>query len=360
MRAGAGGMTRGGIIVLDITAPSLSNASDGTPTADGADDPSVDTNEGNGTLYWAVLTDGGSCTDAQLKAGSGGNIVAGKAGNQVVSGTGTQTTPDITGLSSSTNYEIVFLHRDASGNDSSQASVGLTTAAGGGDGTITFVQGNGTSTPNAASGSRAFTSNVTAGNKIVICAFRFAGTDNDDPFVAGDCAKSAGTATIGAVALGAEENIAYTGTSFINAGVWVADVTGTGSLTMTVTGTAGNYWGVVAIEINSDSGWDGTYLEDTIINATASDNTSCTSGDATSAGKAIFIGVVNANSGSAIAITPDVAFTTIFEQEDGTTQQTGSVIYKIVSAGNTDSFDWTLGNNDGWVCAGVVIKGVTA
>lgn len=117
--------------LADAIAPTLSNASDGTPTADGADDPSVDTNEGNGTLYWAVLTNGGSCTDAQLKAGSGGNIVAGKAGNQAVSGTGTQITSDITGLSPSTDYEIVFLHRDAAGNDSSQATVGLTTTAGG-------------------------------------------------------------------------------------------------------------------------------------------------------------------------------------------------------------------------------------
>jgi hypothetical protein len=114
----------------DTTPPTLSNPSDGTPTADGATGPSVDTNEGNGTLYWAVLTNGGSCTDAQLKAGSGGNIVAGRAGSQAVSGTGTQVTADITGLSSATDYEIVWLHRDAAGNDSAQATVGLTTAAG--------------------------------------------------------------------------------------------------------------------------------------------------------------------------------------------------------------------------------------
>ena len=146
-------------------------------------------------------------------------------------------------------------------------------AGGGGDGTITLTQGGGTSTADSATGSRAYASNVTSGNKIIVCCFRFAGSDNNDPFVAGDCAKSAGTATIGAVALLAEENVAYTGTTFINAGVWAADVTGTGSLTMTITGDAGNYWGVVGIEINSDSGWDAGYLEDTIINATATDDT---------------------------------------------------------------------------------------
>lgn len=120
---------RVGSAPADVTAPTLSSATAGTPTTDGATSFGVTTNEGNGTLYWAVVTNGGSCTDAQLKAGSGGNIVAGKAGSQVVSGTGAQTVTSVTGLSSSTTYQIKFLHRDAAGNDSSQASVSLTTTA---------------------------------------------------------------------------------------------------------------------------------------------------------------------------------------------------------------------------------------
>lgn len=116
---------------VDTTPPTLSNPADGTPTSDGATGASVDTNEANGTLYWAVVTNGGSCTDAQLKAGSGGNIVAGVAGNQAVSGTGTQVIATITGLTASTLYQIKYLQRDAAGNDSPQASVSLTTAAAG-------------------------------------------------------------------------------------------------------------------------------------------------------------------------------------------------------------------------------------
>lgn len=112
---------------LDTTSPTLSSPNAGTPTSDGSTGASVSTNEGNGTLYWAVVTDGGSCTDAQLKAGSGGNIVSGKSGNQAVSGTGTQTIPNITGLTSATAYDIKFLQRDVAGNDSSQASADLTT-----------------------------------------------------------------------------------------------------------------------------------------------------------------------------------------------------------------------------------------
>lgn len=115
----------------DVTAPTLSLPTAGTATSGGSTGAGVTTNEGNGTLYWAVVTNGGSCTDAQLKAGSGGNIVAGVAGNQAVSGTGAQTIATITGLSASTTYQIKFLQRDAAGNDSSQASVDLTTSAAG-------------------------------------------------------------------------------------------------------------------------------------------------------------------------------------------------------------------------------------
>lgn len=121
-----GGRASGG---GDSTAPTLSSASAGTPTSDGATGFGVTTNEGNGTLYWAVVTNGGSCTDAQLKAGAGGNIVAGKAGNQAVTTTGAQAISTITGLTSSTTYQIKYLQRDAAGNDSSQASVSLTTSA---------------------------------------------------------------------------------------------------------------------------------------------------------------------------------------------------------------------------------------
>lgn len=111
------------------TTPILSAAIDGTPTLDGCTGAGVDTDEGNGVLYWAVVTNGGSCTAAQLKAGTGGNIVAGAVGNQVVSAIGSQTISDITGLSAATIYQIKFLQRDAGGNDSAQASVDLTTLA---------------------------------------------------------------------------------------------------------------------------------------------------------------------------------------------------------------------------------------
>ena len=74
-----------------------------------------------------MVTNGGACTDAELKAGAGGNIVAGKAANQVVGASGVQTIANITGLASATTYQIKYLHSNGDSKDSAQASVSLTT-----------------------------------------------------------------------------------------------------------------------------------------------------------------------------------------------------------------------------------------
>ena len=109
-----------------VAVPELSSPTDGTPTSDGADDATVDTDVGNGTLYWAVVPDSGEATDAEIKGGGGDVIVN---GSQDVEGTGTQTVAEITGLEAETAYEILFLHTNSIGSDSAQAEVGLLTAA---------------------------------------------------------------------------------------------------------------------------------------------------------------------------------------------------------------------------------------
>lgn len=120
---------RGGIATGSARpgAPALTSPSSGSATSDGCTGANVTTDQGTGRLYWAVVTNGGSCTDAQLKAGSGGNIVAGKAGNQVVGGSGVQTISNITGLTTATTYQIKYLHSNGDSKDSAQASVSLTT-----------------------------------------------------------------------------------------------------------------------------------------------------------------------------------------------------------------------------------------
>lgn len=115
--------------VPSLTGPQLSAATAGTATADGCTGAGVTTNTGNGTLYWAVVTNGGSCTTAQIKAGTGGSIVTGKAGSQAVSLTGAQTIANITGLTAGTTYQIKFLQTNISSQDSLMSSVDLNTLA---------------------------------------------------------------------------------------------------------------------------------------------------------------------------------------------------------------------------------------
>jgi hypothetical protein len=113
-----------------LQAPVLTSPSAGTPTSDGATSAGVTTDQGSGRLYWAVVTNGGSATNAQIIAASGGNIVAaaGAKGNQVVNAKGAQTIATITGLTTATTYQILYLHVNALSQESNQASVSLTTA----------------------------------------------------------------------------------------------------------------------------------------------------------------------------------------------------------------------------------------
>lgn len=107
-------------------APVLSSPNAGTPSSSGTANATVSSTQGSGRLYWAVVTNGGSATNAQIRAGTGGNIVV--AGNQAVNASGTQTVVSITGLTTATTYQILFLHTNPSSQDSNQASVSLTTS----------------------------------------------------------------------------------------------------------------------------------------------------------------------------------------------------------------------------------------
>lgn len=104
----------------DATAPTLSSA---TATATGATtaDLSVDTDEGNGTLYWVVTTSATGPSAAQVKAGQDHTgVAATDSGSQAVSGTGTQNVSGgATGLTGGTTYYAHYMHEDSSANQSS-------------------------------------------------------------------------------------------------------------------------------------------------------------------------------------------------------------------------------------------------
>lgn len=106
----------------DTTAPTLSNP---TASEDGTDgySGSVDTDEGNGTLYHVVTQSSTAPTAAEVKAGQDDTGSAADAsGNQAVSASGTQNVGQTGVLSSGTQYWIHYMHEDAAGNQSAVAS----------------------------------------------------------------------------------------------------------------------------------------------------------------------------------------------------------------------------------------------
>jgi hypothetical protein len=99
-------------VTADSTAPVLSSP---TGAADGTDGytGSVSTDTGSGTLYFAAIpTAGATPSAAQVKAGTGGDIIDASAGSQAVSTTGVQNVSG-SGLSPDTPYKLVFAHEDA-------------------------------------------------------------------------------------------------------------------------------------------------------------------------------------------------------------------------------------------------------
>jgi uncharacterized repeat protein (TIGR02059 family) len=133
----------------DVTAPTLSNpVDDNAGETDGA--LTVDTDEGNGTLYWVISTSASAPSAAQVKAGQmHTGAAAADSGSQAVSGTGTQTITGESGLTASTTYYAHFMHEDASSNQSAVSSGnGFTTDAGGAE--VATFSGNGVFYPTFA------------------------------------------------------------------------------------------------------------------------------------------------------------------------------------------------------------------
>lgn len=217
--------------------------------------------------------------------------------------------------------------------------------------TITRVagQGGGVSIDNATSGTKAFASNITSGNRIVVALSAYS-PSADLPAV-GDCTKSAGTATIGSFTLDVvTDRDAGGGVHFYTA-IWSAQVTGTGSCTIQVAGRpAASYFLIGIQEYNSNLG------NVIVAGATGNSgiNTAADSGNLSSQGNGVFFGVMQYSSGGLITITPDAAFSQVYEEEDGSLHSTGSFIDRIVSTAITDSASWTAPTNDDWAASVVL------
>lgn len=224
---------------------------------------------------------------------------------------------------------------------------------------ITHVQSGGVNADSTTSVSRAFASNVTSGNLVVVLVDRY--SPSADPFTAADCTKSAGTATIGSVSMHGEIEIAYDGGSdTVAAAIFSAIVTGTGSLTMQVAGSpGGSYFNFATGEFSSDVGWDASREESLNESSSTGTGTSAASGNITTAGHGLMLGVLGVAKLGNDAITEDAAFTSIFEEPDGANHMVGSLIRRIVTSGTTDDIGWTwTGGTDGHVCIAAALREV--
>lgn len=193
-----------------------------------------------------------------------------------------------------------------------------------------------------ANPTQALGADVVAGDLVVVVGCREAG--GTDPPAAGDCTKSAGTATIDTPVLDHyfEMNI-VNGPVWVQVGIWSCLVTGGGTLTMQLDAGSAVYWGSMSVGAYSGS-WDATRKETQNGAGDASDTvTAASSGSVTPAGKALLIGALQSGRSDNQPITEDSAnWALIAESEDGSAHAVGSVIRRIITATETRAAQWTL------------------
>jgi len=227
-------------------------------------------------------------------------------------------------------------------------------------GKVEVVQESGGDGDNASTATLATTFPVNAGNLIVISVNRFISSGAADPFVAGDCVKSAGTATIDTVTLDNQFSQDVGASERQQVAIFSCLVTGAGTLTMQVSGNASDYWTITVSEVFSTTGWNASRVEATNSTGDATDNaTPGTTGNGTSVGHAYFHGVISLACSGSETITPVGSFVTIYEQEGGTLHQVGSHTRLIVTTGTTTDASWTLqAAHRGYAAALAVYRGV--
>lgn len=204
--------------------------------------------------------------------------------------------------------------------------------------------------------SLAFASDVTAGNLIVIGCGRYA-NGADTAFVAGDCTKSAGTATLGTITLDKQINVATTNP--VQAGVWSVPVTGTGSLTMQVAGPTGSFF-ILAIGEYSGVDTSATRVDGSNGSSATTATSPAVTGAVSSTADALFFATLAADSANA-NLNPVVgnSFTEIFQSVDGTAHMTGEISRRVVASSTNTEGSWTITitNLNGWATALAVYKG---
>ena len=177
--------------------------------------------------------------------------------------------------------------------------------------------------------------NVTNGNLLIVTVSRYTNNTND-PIVVGDLAKTAGTSTIGTIALDSSGQDVSNANDFIAAGIFSVPCTGSGSLTFTYTGNAAEFYLVSFQE------WTGLQ---TVKTAQASANGSSAtpaSGGVVGDAEGLFIGVLASNSVVAVRMDESAQFELLDEEENGAAHAVGAAMYCITDQAETLNARWGL------------------
>jgi hypothetical protein len=212
---------------------------------------------------------------------------------------------------------------------------------------------------NATSMTKAYTNPVSTNSLVLIGAVKYPGTS--DVFLAADCTKSAGTATIGTVTLDKQYQITNGASSFIALGIWSCLVTAGGTLTMQIAGMPSGSYGAVFTDEYTGS-FDSSRVDGTPAQGgsyTAS-QTAASSGNVTTAGAGLIFGVLGMDtSANPFSMTEDGAFSPVASETNGSSHMVGAAIRRIVTTGTTDAADWVIGSsNAGWAAIAVAYKEV--
>jgi hypothetical protein len=182
---------------------------------------------------------------------------------------------------------------------------------------------------------------VVAGQLVVFAGVRWQTADN--PPTAGQLTQQAGTATIDTILLDKSSGGADVDTGFAYAALWSMVVTGSGTLTLRLTGSAA-YMSCAAQVFEADGmagGWDSTRVEATNGTFTATNNTtSLTTGTVASAGAAVIVGVLLVVRNAQNIVTPDAVGAEFGYIADGTSM-TMDAVHQISLLPLTDDASWT-------------------
>lgn len=196
---------------------------------------------------------------------------------------------------------------------------------------------------------------VTAGRRVRVAVWYWS-NGSDDPLVAGDLTKSAGTATIGTPLLDRQDGGSIGGGAFIRTAIFSVPVTGSGTLTLLLSSlNAGSYGGIGTEEFSSTQGWDDTPIVLTGALDAGDTLTSHSSGNVTTTGPAMFFAALSWNTGinAGLALTGTPAWVSVGIESDGTLHEPGAGAYQIATFGVTTAARWTgamdAGADDGAV-----------